>query len=158
MEVPLPPPSFKFNIAPDEYQILALPSDMLFKKGDLIAKAFLLDDSTWEWFVGRINVLTKVGPWCKFEDGESKQASSVRYGIVHLCIGVIAALVMFGRLNSARRTMGACGPSFKYSTSRRQKSKKRSFPAQKEAHQRRSDMGRGRVAGTVRRTSCRRLR
>jgi hypothetical protein len=45
----------------------------VFKKGDLIAKAFLNTLGGWDFFVGKITCLTKAGPWVRYCDQECKE-------------------------------------------------------------------------------------
>ena len=65
----LPPPTIKFEDADDAktYKPLQLPSDAEFKKGQFIAKACQLKDGLYEFFVGRVNALTKAGPYLHFD-------------------------------------------------------------------------------------------
>lgn len=36
-----------------------------FEKNQLIAKACILKDGTWDWFVGHVSGLTNLGPWLR---------------------------------------------------------------------------------------------
>ena len=54
------------------------PTGAVFEKGQFIAKAIQLVDSTeWQFFAGRVNGLTKNGPWLYFL-GDHEQIKQVQ--------------------------------------------------------------------------------
>lgn len=61
-----------------EYRMLKFDAT-LFKKGTLIAHAFLLEGDEWEYFVGYITVIRKSddAKWIRFEDGEHIKVSTI---------------------------------------------------------------------------------
>jgi hypothetical protein len=59
-----------------------LPTDAVFEKGQLIAKAIKLEEPSdeWQYFVGRVNGNTKDGPWLYFLD-DNQQVKQVQLPI-----------------------------------------------------------------------------
>ena len=48
-----------------------LPANPTFSKGQLVAKAFKMNDGSFQWYIGKVGLVTAVSyAWCKFEDAE----------------------------------------------------------------------------------------
>ena len=75
----VPPTSFKFEDAEEAANFHAIPleHEHAFKAGVYIAKAFRMEDDGFEWFVGKVTMATRAGPWLKFI-GETKEYKQVR--------------------------------------------------------------------------------
>lgn len=75
----LPPESLKIESIKDmtefkNYEILPFPdADAQWQKGQYIAKAWSLEANEWTFYAARLNVLTKAGPYAKFEADGTEQ-------------------------------------------------------------------------------------